>query len=183
MNKSTQRRAIFAGGCFWCMEPPFAKLDGVLRVLSGYIGGESENPSYEEVFSGRSGHLEAVAVDYDPDLVSYEQLLEVFWHNINPTDEGGQFADRGSQYRSAIFYHDAQQQRLAEASKRALAESGRFEAPIATQIIPAAPFYPAEDYHQGYAQSNPLRYSLYRHGSGRDRFLERFWSDKPQDKS
>jgi len=176
-------RAIFAGGCFWCMQPPFEKLAGVVRVICGYTGGHTRTPSYEEVCSGRSGHTEAVAIDYDPDLVSYEQLLEVFWHNINPADDGGQFADRGSQYRSAIFYFDAEQQRLAEASKRALSDSGRFEAPIVTAIVPAAPFYVAEDYHQGYAHSNPMRYSMYRHGSGRDRFLERFWGDKSKDKA
>ena len=178
MSKPSLQRAIFAGGCFWCMEPPFEKLDGVHRVISGYIGGESENPSYEEVCSGRSGHAEAVEVHYDPELVSYDTLLEVFWRNINPTDEGGQFADRGSQYRSAIFYLDEEQRSLAEASKQKLGESGVFESPIVTAVVPATTFYPAEDYHQGYAHSNPLRYTLYRQGSGRARFIERVWGEK-----
>jgi len=183
MSEPGLQHAIFAGGCFWCMEPPFAKLDGVKSVVSGYTGGKTENPSYEEVCSGRSGHAEAVEVRYDPAVVSYRQLLEVFWRNINPTDEGGQFADRGSQYRTAIFVFDQEQRQLAEASKSALAASGTFTSPIVTEIVPAAPFYPAEEVHQGYAESNPMRYSMYRYGSGRDRFIERFWGKPPEDKS
>jgi len=174
-------RAIFAGGCFWCMEPPFEKLPGVVRVVSGYTGGTTEQPSYEEVCSGHSGHAEAVEVTFDPATISYAELLEVFWRNINPTDPGGQFADRGSQYRTAIFVVDDQQRRLAEASRQALANSGTFTAPIVTEIVPAAPFYPAEDVHQGYSRSNPLRYSMYRYGSGRDRFLTQFWSEEESD--
>ena len=177
MTTPELKRAIFAGGCFWCMEPPFEKLAGVHRVVSGYIGGETDNPTYEEVCSGRSGHAEAVEVHYDPGQVGFEELLEVFWRNINPTDEGGQFADRGSQYRSAVFYLDEEQRHLAEASKKKLAESGIFESPIVTEVVPATAFYPAEDYHQGYSHSNPLRYSLYRQGSGRARFIERVWGD------
>jgi len=168
-------RALFAGGCFWCMEPPFAKLPGVVKVVAGYTGGETLAPTYEQVCGGRTGHAEAVEVTFDPARIRYAELLEVFWRNINPTDEGGQFADRGSQYRTAIFYLDDDQRRLAEASRRSLAESGTFTAPIVTEIVPAGPFYPAEDYHQGYSRANPLRYSMYRHGSGRDRFLEQFW--------
>ncbi len=168
-------KATFAGGCFWCMEPPFDRLDGVVATISGYSGGHTANPSYEEVSSGISGHLEVIQLLYDPARVSYEQLLEVFWQNVNPTDAGGQFVDRGPQYRTAIFYHDAEQQRLAEASKTRLAASGRYQAPIVTPILPAGPFYPAEEYHQDYYAKNPLRYKFYRYNSGRDQFLERLW--------
>jgi len=181
MNEANPQRAIFAGGCFWCMEPPFEKLPGVLRVVSGYIGGKTSNPSYEEVCSGRTGHAEAVEVLFDPEQIGYAELLETFWRNINPTDPGGQFADRGSQYRSAIFFLDNEQRRLAEASKKALDDSGTFESPIVTEIVPAGPFYPAEGYHQGYSHTNPLRYSMYRQGSGRERFLQTFWSKPPKD--
>lgn len=171
-------RAIFAGGCFWCMEPPFEKLDGVHAVISGYIGGEQPNPTYQEVSAGGTGHAEAVEIRYDPTKVSYATLLEVFWRNIDPTDGGGQFVDRGSQYRSAIFYLDDQQREEAEASKAALAASGRFSRPIVTAIVPATTFYPAEDYHQDYYKENPLRYQYYRYGSGRDRYLEKVWGKK-----
>ncbi|TLM62982.1 MAG: peptide-methionine (S)-S-oxide reductase MsrA [Deltaproteobacteria bacterium] len=167
--------ATFAGGCFWCMEPPFDRLDGVVATVSGYTGGESANPGYAEVATGATGHLEAVQVHYDPARISYAQLLEVFWRSIDPTDPGGQFVDRGSQYRSAIFYHDAGQQRLAEASRAELAASGRFRAPIVTPVLPAGPFYPAEEYHQDYYRKNPTRYEFYRCSSGRDRFLAQAW--------
>ena len=167
--------ATFAGGCFWCMEPPFEKLEGVSEVVSGYTGGEVENPTYEEVSAGRTGHAEAVRIHYDPDKVSYEELLEIFWRNIDPTDGGGQFVDRGSQYRSAVFYHDEEQKRLAEKSKQRLEESDRFAEPIATEVVPAGPFYRAEDYHQDYYKKSPVRYKFYRWGSGRDQFLEEKW--------
>ena len=174
-NRHELATATFAGGCFWCMEPPFDKLDGVVATISGYTGGHSANPSYEEVSSGTTGHLEALQVLYDPAKLSYRQLLEVFWQNINPTDADGQFVDRGSQYRSAIFYHDAGQQRLAEASKQQLHASGRFKQPIVTPILPAGPFYPAEEYHQDYYEKNAIRYKFYRYNSGRDQFLETVW--------
>jgi methionine-S-sulfoxide reductase len=170
-------RAIFAGGCFWCMEPPFEKLGGVISVTSGYTGGEKKNPTYEEVSAGGTGHAEAVQIIYDPKKVDYETLLEVFWQNIDPTDGGGQFVDRGSQYRSAIFILDGTQKRLAEESKERLARSGRFAAPIVTEIGAATTFYPAEEYHQDYYKKNPVRYKYYRWGSGRDQFLDRIWGE------
>jgi peptide-methionine (S)-S-oxide reductase len=167
--------AIFAGGCFWCMEPPFDALPGVLSTTSGYTGGRVENPSYQQVSEGGTGHREAVRVEYDPTRVSYPQLLDVFWHNVDPLDAGGQFCDRGSQYESAIFVADAEERRLAEASKRALEASGRFDRPVATRILAASAFYPAEEYHQDYARRNPLRYRYYRYGCGRDARLEAVW--------
>lgn len=170
-------KAIFAGGCFWCMEPPFKKLPGVLSVTSGYAGGYKDNPSYEEVCGGGTGHAEAVQIVYDPAQIDYAGLLEVFWMNIDPTDSDGQFYDRGSQYRSAIFYLDEEQKRLAEHSKEQLAASGRFDAPIVTDIEAAGTFYPAEDYHQDYYRKNPRRYKFYRQGSGRDGFLKQSWGD------
>lgn len=175
-GKSTQTAtAIFAGGCFWCMEPPFEKMDGVLAVIPGYIGGDVENPTYQQVSAGGTGHAEAVKIVYNPQKVSYEDLLEVFWMNIDPTDDEGQFVDRGSQYRSAIFYLDEEQKRLAEASKERLEESGRFDQPVVTEIVPASTFYQAEEYHQDYYKKNPIRYKFYRFGSGRDRFLDEVW--------
>lgn len=171
-------RAIFAGGCFWCMESPFEKIPGVIEVLSGYTGGDKVRPSYKEVSAGGTGHTEAVEVYYDPQHVSYQQLLEVFWRQIDPTDAGGQFVDRGNQYRSGVYPLTPQQQRLAEESKRQLAASGRFKQPIVTEIVPAGAFYPAEEYHQDYYKKNPLRYRYYRYGSGRDKFLDRFWGDE-----
>ncbi len=174
-EKAVPARAIFAGGCFWCMEPPFEKLDGVISVTSGYIGGEKKNPTYGEVSAGGTGHAEAVEVLFDPARVGYERLLEVFWRNIDPTDPGGQFVDRGSQYRSGIFVLDEEQRRLAEASREALEQSGRFEKTIVTEIVAAGTFYPAEKYHQDYYKENPLRYNYYRWGSGRDRFLDKVW--------
>lgn len=167
--------AVFAGGCFWCTEADFDKLSGVLETTSGYIGGSIENPTYEEVSSGRTGHIEAVQVRFDPRQTSYAKLLEAFWPTIDPINGNGQFCDNGPQYRSAIFYLDAEQQRLAEASKTALAASGRLAQPIATEILAATPFYPAEDYHQDYHTKNPLRYSYYRHGCGRDQRLKELW--------
>jgi methionine-S-sulfoxide reductase len=168
--------ATFAGGCFWCMEPPFEKLDGVQSVVSGYIGGQKENPTYEEVSSGTTGHAEAVQITYDPKKVSYEKLLDIFWHQIDPTDAGGSFVDRGNQYRSGIYFHSDEQKRAAEASKRAIAESGPFAGKkVVTEIVAAGKFYPAEDYHQDYYKKNPVRYKYYRYRSGRDQFLDRTW--------
>jgi len=170
--------AIFAGGCFWCMEGPFDALPGVLSTTSGYTGGRVEQPSYEQVSSGATGHAEAVQVVYDPERIDYAQLLQVFWRNVDPLDDGGQFCDRGSQYRSAIFVRDASQRRLAEASRHELEASGRLTGPIATEILEAGPFYPAESHHQDYYQKNPLRYRFYRTGCGRDRRLEEVWGDE-----
>jgi peptide-methionine (S)-S-oxide reductase len=166
-------KATFAGGCFWCMEPPFDKLPGVVSTTSGYTGGRARNPTYEEVSSGTTGHAESVQVVYDPAKVSYQKLLDVYWHNVDPTDGGGQFCDRGTQYRTAIFYHDEEQHRLAEESKKqAEAKLGKR---IVTQIVPASEFYPAEDYHQDYYQKNPVRYRFYRYNCGRDRRLKELW--------
>lgn len=170
-------RAIFAGGCFWCMESPFEKIPGVIEVLSGYTGGEKLNPTYKEVSAGGTGHTEAVEVLYDPQQVSYAELLDVFWMQINPTDAGGQFVDRGTQYRSGIYPLNSEQQRLAEASKQLLAQSGRFAQPIITEIVAAGKFYPAEEYHQDYYKKNPIRYKYYRYGSGRDKFLDQVWGN------
>lgn len=167
--------ATFAGGCFWCMEPPFEQLEGVVSVTSGYAGGTEPNPTYEEVASGKTGYAEAVHVTYEPSRITYEQLLEVFWRNIDPTTPNQQFADHGPQYRTTIFYHTEEQRRLAEASRAALARSGKFDKPLVTEIVPAGPFYPAEAYHQDYYKKNPLRYKLYRIGSGREGFLKRVW--------
>lgn len=171
--------ATFAGGCFWCMQHPFQALAGVKEVNCGYTGGYSEAPTYEQVCSGDSGHLEAVQVIYQPERISYKKLLEVFWQQINPTDSGGQFVDRGSQYSTAIFYHDKNQERLARASKEELDRSGRFQSPIVTEIMEVEPFYRAEDYHQDYHKTNPLQYQRYRNFSGRDDFLKRTW-DEPE---
>lgn len=167
--------ATFAGGCFWCMEPPFDQVDGVLATTSGYIGGHIANPTYDQVSRGGTGHAEAVQVTYDPAKVTYEQLLAVFWLNIDPFDATGQFCDRGDQYRSGIFYHDDEQKRFAEASKASLQASGRVNRPIVTPITAATTFYPAEDYHQDYYKKNPLRYATYRAGCGRDRRLQAVW--------
>ena len=169
--------ATFAGGCFWCMEPPFDKLDGVISTLSGYTGGTVQNPTYEQVSAGRTGHTEAVQVTYDPSKVTYEKLLDVFWHNIDPTVKDRQFCDIGSQYRSGIFVHDAEQRRLAEASKAGLERSKPFKAAIVTEITGAGAFYPAEDYHQDYYLKNPVRYRYYRTGCGRDARLKELWGE------
>ena len=168
-------RATFAGGCFWCVESDFEKVNGVVEVISGYTGGRKDNPSYEEVSSGATGHVEAVQVVYDPAKVSYEELLDFFWKHIDPTDPGGQFVDRGEQYRSVIFYHDEGQRAAAEESKRKLESSGRFDKPIATEIVPFSKFYSAEEYHQGYYKKNPVRYQYYRFMSGRDQFITKAW--------
>jgi peptide methionine sulfoxide reductase msrA/msrB len=173
----TIRKATFAGGCFWCLESDFEKVDGVIDVISGYTGGHKENPTYEEVSSGETGHVEAIQVLYDPAKVTYEDLLDIFWKHVDPTDPDGQFADHGPQYRTAIFYHDDDQKRLAEASKKALAQSGRFDKPIVTPIVKFSAFYEAEDYHQDYSKKNPIRYQHYRVGSGRDKFLRKVWGD------
>ena len=172
-----EQTATFAGGCFWCMEPPFDKLEGVKSTTSGYTGGSVDNPTYEQVSSGGTGHAEAVQVVYDDEKISYQQLLDVFWHNVNPLDGGGQFCDRGSQYRSAIFYHDDQQKQLALASKKQLQDSGRFKKPIVTEVVAFTEFFPAEDYHQNYYEKNPIRYRLYRAGCRRDGVLEDVWGD------
>jgi peptide methionine sulfoxide reductase msrA/msrB len=177
MEETMTAKAIFAGGCFWCMEPPFEKLDGVHAVVSGYIDGHKENPTYQEVSSGTTGHTEAVEITYDPNKISFAELLEVFWMNIDPTDAGGQFVDRGSQYRTGIYYLNAEQQQLAEASKERLGKSGRFDSPIVTEIVAATRFYPAEDYHQDYYKESPVRYKFYRYNSGRDQFINRVWGE------
>jgi peptide-methionine (S)-S-oxide reductase len=166
-------KAIFAGGCFWCMEPPFDKLDGVLSTTSGYSGGKKKNPTYEEVSAGTTGHTEVVQIIYDPKKITYSRLLEVFWRNIDPLTPNRQFCDAGSQYRSAIFYLDENQRRLAEASKENLAK--RFKSPIVTEVVSFTEFYPAEDYHQDYYKKNPVRYQVYRYGCGRDQRLEELW--------
>jgi peptide-methionine (S)-S-oxide reductase len=167
--------ATFAGGCFWCMEPPFDKLDGVISTTSGYTGGQMKNPTYEEVSSGTTGHAESVQVVFDPAKVSYAKLLDVFWHNIDPLTLNAQFCDHGRQYRTAIFYHSEEQQRQAEASKKALEDSGRFTQPIVTEIVPAGEFHKAEEYHQDYYKKNPIRYKFYRYQCGRDKVLEQRW--------
>jgi peptide-methionine (S)-S-oxide reductase len=167
--------ATFAGGCFWCMEAPFDKLSGVISVTVGYTGGHQAHPTYQEVSAGTTGHAEAVQIVYDPAKIEYQKLLEVFWRNIDPLTPDAQFCDHGSQYRSAIFYHDETQKRLAEASKAGLVESGRFNKPIVTEIVPASTFWPAEDYHQHYYVKSPVRYKFYRLSCGRDARLEELW--------
>jgi len=167
--------ATFAGGCFWCMEPPFDKLDGVISSTSGYIGGHKDDPTYEEVSAGVTGHTEAVEIVYDPTKVSYEKLLEVFWRNIDPTTANRQFCDVGSQYRTGVFYHGAEQKKLAEQSKRDIDESGKLPSAIVTEITQATLFYPAEGYHQDYYKKNPSHYYRYRKGSGRTGYLKKVW--------
>lgn len=173
----TLEAATFAGGCFWCVEADFEKVPGVLEVVSGYAGGDEEDPSYAQVSGGTTGHLEVAQVRYDPEVVSYGQLLDVFWRNVDPTDPDGQFVDRGAQYRTAIFTNSEEQRSQAEASRRALESSGRFEKPIVTEIRPLKAFYLAEEYHQDYYKKNPLRYRFYRWNSGRDQFLNQVWGD------
>jgi peptide methionine sulfoxide reductase msrA/msrB len=170
-----QARATFAAGCFWCVEPPFDKVPGVVSTTSGYAGGRVRNPTYEQVSEGTTGHAEAVQVAFDPARVSYERLVEIFWRNVDPTDAGGQFCDRGSQYRSAIFYEGEAQKRAALESKRTLDASGRLKKPIVTEIVPLEAFYPAEEYHQDFCRKSPLRYNTYRAGCGRDRRLAELW--------
>lgn len=169
--------ATFAGGCFWCMEAPFDVLDGVVSTTSGYTGGHVANPSYEQVSAGGTGHAEAVEVVYDPNVIDYRTLLDVFWRNVDPYDAAGQFCDRGSQYRSAIFVHDEKQRRLAEESLAALQRAGRIDGAVATEITAAGPFYPAEEYHQNYYEKNPIRYNFYRFTCGRDGRLDEVWGD------
>lgn len=168
-------KAIFAGGCFWCMEKPFDDLPGVISVTSGYTGGHKKNPTYEEVSAGGTGHTEAVQVIYDPDRIKYEKLLSVFWHNIDPTVKDRQFCDTGNQYRSGIFYNNEEQRRLAQQSKEALEKSKTFREPIVTEITKAGEFFPAEEYHQKYYKKNPIRYKYYRTSCGRDRRLKELW--------
>jgi peptide-methionine (S)-S-oxide reductase len=178
----TEAKAIFAGGCFWCMEPPFQKLPGVMRVVSGYSGGGSSNPTYAQVSAGNSGHLEVVEVIYDSARISYSQLLDVYWRNVDPTVANRQFCDVGPQYRSAIFVATPEERRLAEASKAGVAANPRFSGrTIHTEILDAAPFWPAEDYHQDYAEKNPLRYRYYRWGCGRDARLREIWGDEAKE--
>ena len=167
--------ATFASGCFWCTESDFEKVPGVIDATSGYLGGKTANPTYKEVSTGGTGHTEGVEVKYDPSKVTYQQLLDVYWKNVDPFDKGGQFCDRGDQYRPAIFYHNDEQKRLAEESKAALEKSGRFKDPIVVEITQASTFTKAEDYHQNYADKNPIQYIIYRHGCGRDARLQAIW--------
>lgn len=177
MAEENYKLATFAGGCFWCMEHPFDEIDGVIEVKSGYTGGHKENPTYAEVCTGKTGHTEAIQIRYNPDKVKYETLLDKFWRNIDPTDAGGQFADRGTQYRPAIFFHDDEQKQIAENSLQQLDKSGRFNRPIKTEITMASTFYEAEEYHQDYYKKCPAPYEMYRQGSGRDKFLEKVWKE------
>jgi methionine-S-sulfoxide reductase len=170
-------KATFAGGCFWCMQPPFDRAPGVISTVVGYTGGTQKNPTYEEVSSGRTGHAEAIEITFDPKKVSYDQLLDIFWRNIDPTTPNRQFADVGTQYRTAIFYHNEEQKKLAVESKRKLNQSGKFDSPIATEIVPASTFYPAEEYHQKYYLKNTAHYKAYRKGSGREGYLKKTWGD------
>ena len=169
--------ATFAGGCFWCMEPPFDKIDGVISTTSGYTGGHQENPNYKQVSAGSTGHTEAVQIEFDPAKVSYEQLLEVFWVNIDPTTADRQFCDSGNQYRPGIFYHDEKQKIAAEQSLKKIQATKTFSEPVVTEITAASTFYPAEEYHQDYYQKNPLRYKYYRFACGRDKRLEMLWGE------
>ncbi|MEF8726225.1 MAG: peptide-methionine (S)-S-oxide reductase MsrA [Candidatus Bipolaricaulota bacterium] len=178
LNTETNRVATLAGGCFWCMEPPFVTLEGVEEVVAGYTGGELEDPTYEQVSTGDTGHYEAVQIYYDPVKISYEEILDVYWQHIDPTDPEGQFADRGSQYKTAIFYHDDEQKELAESSKKDLDESDKFKDSIVTEILPFEDFYPAERYHQDYYEKNPQRYSSYKTLSGREGFISSTWGDR-----
>lgn len=182
MGTNTVELATFAGGCFWCMVKPFDQWPGIIQVTSGYTGGHKPNPTYEEVCSESTGHLEAVQITFNPRMISYERLVDIFWQQIDPTDTGGQFHDRGHSYKTRIFYHSEQQREIAEQSKRELDASGRFDRPVATEIVPATEFYAAEEYHQDYYKKNPLRYRMYRKGSGRDAFIRQHWNDaKDQD--
>ncbi|WP_088050399.1 peptide-methionine (R)-S-oxide reductase MsrB [Virgibacillus dakarensis] len=174
--------ATFAGGCFWCMVEPFDERPGIIKVVSGYTGGETENPTYEEVCSHTTGHVEAVQITFDPAIMPYQQLVETFWQQIDPTDPGGQFNDRGDSYQTAIFYHNEKQKEIAEDAKQKLADSGKFNKPIVTKILPAKSFYPAEDEHQNYYKTNSFHYKLYKKGSGRADFIEENWK-KSYDKS
>ncbi|PIE73305.1 MAG: methionine sulfoxide reductase [Deltaproteobacteria bacterium] len=179
-KKEMTATAIFGGGCFWCMEPPFEALDGVLDVVAGYSGGKEESPSYELVSSGMTDHLEVVQVLYDPKKISYSQLIDTFWRHVDPTDPGGQFADRGTQYKTAIFYENDREKEIAERSKAALEASAVFDSPVVTAIVPRKPFYPAEEYHQDYYKKNVVHYTAYKTGSGRAGFLARTWKNVPE---
>jgi len=172
------QKATFAGGCFWCIESAFKDIPGVIEAVSGYTAGHTKNPTYEKVCSGKTGHFEAVQITYNPKIISYPELLDIFWRQIDPSDETGQFADRGSQYRTAIFYHTNKQKGIALSSKKALDKSGRYVKPVTTPILKAVEFYPAEDYHQDYYKKCPLRYKAYRYNSGRDRFADKIWGKK-----
>lgn len=172
---SENKIATFAGGCFWCMEPPFSNKKGVIKTLPGYSGGDEIDPTYEDVCQGRTGHLEVIQVSFDPETVSYKELLDIFWMNIDPTDNGGQFVDRGKQYGTAIFYHDESQKKLAEESKEELVRSGKFSGEIVTNIRCHKSFYVAEDYHQAFYEKSPTRYKSYRNNSGRDEYLISTW--------
>ncbi len=175
MSDSKLEKATFAGGCFWCMVKPFDELPGIHQIVSGYSGGEKDNPTYEEVKTGTTGHYEVVQITFDPELFPYQQLLDLYWPQIDPTDDGGQFFDRGPQYRTAIFYHNASQRALAEAAKQEVEASGRFQKPIVTKILPAAPFYEAEEEHQEFYKKNPEKYAQERVESGRDSFINENW--------
>lgn len=175
MKDAHMEKATFGGGCFWCMQPFFDHTKGVVKTTVGYTGGHVVNPNYEDVSSGTTGHAESIQIEFDPKVVSYEQLLELYWHNIDPTQVNGQFADEGSQYRTVIFYHSEEQKRIAEKSKRDLGASGRFDKPIVTEILPATTFYPAEEYHQKYYLKSTLRYNMYHDNSGRHEYLEKTW--------
>jgi peptide-methionine (S)-S-oxide reductase len=175
--------ATFAGGCFWCMQPPFEKLDGVVSTTVGYTGGQTKDPTYPEVSAGGTGHAESVQIVYDPRKISYEKLLDVFWHNVDPLTADAQFCDFGHQYRTAIFYHDETQRQAAEASKKRLDESKRFPSPIVTEITAATKFYPAEEYHQKYHEKNPVRYKYYRWNCGRDQRLKELWGAAPEEET
>lgn len=176
--QGTQETATFAGGCFWCMEQAFKEMNGVIAVTSGYTGGSAVNPSYEEVLRGTTGHREAIEIVFDPTRISFADLLDVFWKSIDPTDKNGQFADKGSQYKTAIYYHSDEQKKLAEASKQALQDLKMFKNPIAVDILPAQKFYPAESYHQDYYKKNPAQYAAYKKGSGREDFIKKIWAGK-----
>ena len=176
-NSEKQAKATFAGGCFWCMQPPFDKLSGVISTSVGYIGGKTEYPTYEEVCAGNTGHAEALEITYDPSQISYTELLDVFWRNIDPTTPDAQFFDKGTQYRTAIFYHTDEQKILAEKSKEKLENSSRYNNPIVTEITPTSKFYRAEEYHQEYYKKNTYRYEFYKYGSGREKYLEKTWGN------
>lgn len=177
MGEKQMEQATFAGGCFWCMVKPFDEQPGIEKVVSGYTGGTKENPTYQEVCSETTGHYEAVQITFDPNIFPYEKLLQMYWQQIDPTDEGGQFYDRGQSYQTAIFYHNEEQRILAQKSKKDLQENGPFNKPIATKILPASEFYPAEECHQHYYKKNPIRYEAYRVGSGREAFIKTHWRD------
>lgn len=176
-NDNKVQFATFAGGCFWCMVSPFETTPGIIKVVAGYMGGYKENPTYQEVCQGSTGHLEVVQITFDPNIISYKELVDIFWRQIDPTDPHGQFYDRGQSYKTAILYHNNEQKTEAEQSKEQLEKSGRFSKPIRTQILPSKEFFSAEDYHQDYHRKNPEHYNMYRKASGRDKFIEEHWND------